>query len=629
MGSYGYAAARTPVLDRLAASAVRFADATAHAPLTYPSHVAILTGRYPGSFGVRLNGMNPLPDSAVTLAERLKAAGYRTGAIVASVIVDRSSGLAQGFDEYDDGIAVQSRDTIALSDLQRPAGEVTAAARTWMARQQEGASRQAPWFLWVHYYDPHLPYDAPAAFAALAPGRPYDGEIAYVDAELGGLLSAIDRERTAVVVTSDHGEALGDHGEPDHGFFLYDATLRVPLIVAAPGLAPRVVTEQVRHLDIAPTIAALAGVSAQQGSDGGESLVPLLRGQTRREVPVSLAESWYPRLHFGWSELRSARVGEWKYVAAPRPELYDLRVDRTETRNVAGDRASVAARLAADVSRIASRFTQGDGVDAARAPQPDAATVERLQALGYVGAFAPVTAGAATGNPADRIADYRRYRDLFNRALGALGRGRAADAALLLQRLVKMNVRAFEAHLYLGNAYAAQRRFDHALGEYDVASQLNPSLSTPHFEAAKVLSSKGEAAEAVARIRRGLELDPQSNYGYYTLGVIHQRAGQWAEAAEAFTRAIALNDRDPRAHANLAGAAMRLGNLDVAAERYERMIALGYQVAAAHFNLGVIAARRGDRAEAERRYRLALEADPKFKPAIDALAKLSGDEPRT
>ena len=238
--------------------------------------------------------------------------------------------------------------------------------RGWPGSRRR-ASRQAPWFLWVHYYDPHLPYDAPAAFAALAPGRPYDGEIAYVDAELGGLLSAIDRERTAVVVTSDHGEALGDHGEPDHGFFLYDATLRVPLIVAAPGLAPRVVTEQVRHLDIAPTIAALAGVSAQQGERPGESLVPLLRGQTRREVPVSLAESWYPRLHFGWSELRSARVGEWKYVAAPRPELYDLRVDRTETRNVAGDRASVAARLAADVSRITSRFTQGDGVDAARA----------------------------------------------------------------------------------------------------------------------------------------------------------------------------------------------------------------------------------------------------------------------
>jgi arylsulfatase A-like enzyme/Tfp pilus assembly protein PilF len=630
LGSYGYATAKTPVMDELSASGVRFADATAHAPLTYPSHAAILTGRYPGSFGIRLNGMNPLPPSAVTLAERMKSAGYRTGAIVASVLVDRSSGLAQGFDEYDDRIAVQSPGTIALSDLQRPAAEITTLATSWIERQQEAANRTAPWFLWVHYYDPHLPYDAPAKFAALTPGRPYDAEIAYVDAELGRLLGAIDRTRTAVVVTSDHGEALGDHGEPDHGFFLYDATLRVPLVVAAPGFAPRVVTEQVRHLDIVPTIVALAGSAlagagsqSPKGDDEGESLVPLLRGQTRREIPVSLAESWYPRLHFGWSELRSARVGEWKYIAAPRPELYDLRVDRAETRNVAGDRASVAARLAADMARIAARFTQPEATTAdARIAQPDAATIERLRALGYVGTFAPVTAGTAAGNPADHIADYRQYRDLFNRALGALGRGRAADAALLLQRLVKLNVRAFEAHLYLGNAYAAQKRFDPALGEYDVASQLNPSSATPHFEAGKVLSSKGEPAEAAARVRRGLELEPQSYYGYYTLGVIHQRAERWAEAADAFTRAIALNDRDPRAHANLAGAAMRLGNVDLARGQSERMIALGYQVAPAQFNLGVIAARRGDRAEAERRYRLALEADPKFTPAIDALAKL-------
>ncbi len=193
VGSYGYAAAKTPVLDRLSASGVRFADATAHAPLTYPSHVAILTGRYPGSFGIRLNGMNPLPASAITLAERLKGAGYRTGAVVASVVIDRSSGLAQGFDDYDDGITVQGRDTIALADLQRPAAEVTTLAKSWIAQQQAAANRQAPWFLWVHYYDPHLPYDAPAKFAALTPGRPYDAEIAYVDAELGRLLSAIDR----------------------------------------------------------------------------------------------------------------------------------------------------------------------------------------------------------------------------------------------------------------------------------------------------------------------------------------------------------------------------------------------------------------------------------------------------
>jgi arylsulfatase A-like enzyme/Tfp pilus assembly protein PilF len=614
LGSYGYKAARTPTLDALAASGVRFADATVHAPLTHPSHAAILTGRYPGSFGIRLNGMDPLPAEATTIAERLQAIGYQTAAVVGSVILDQGYGLGQGFGDYDDAIAGPPRATLAMADLQRNASEVTAIAKQWVS------GRKSSWFLWVHYYDPHLPYRAPARYAEAASGRAYDAEVAYVDAELGLLLQAIDRSRTTVVVTSDHGEALGEHGEPDHGLFLYDATLRVPLIVAGPGVGSRVVREQVRSIDIAPTIAGIAGASWEPHDAGGERLQPLLEGKNRPEVPVSIAESWYPRLHFGWSELRSARVGEWKYIAAPKPELYDLRTDGAEARNVVTARGQVAGRLAAEIQALSSRFAQGPRTPVTT--QPDAATVERLQALGYVGAFAPVTATAGTENPADHIVEYRHYRELFNRALGLLGREQPAEAVAILQRLVKSNVRAFEAHLYLGNAYFMQGKHEAALGEYEVAAQLNPSLSTPHFEAAKVLALTGKTDEAVARARRGLAIEPQSFYGHYTLGVVHQRAGQWKEAFTAFGRAVELNGRDGRARGNLASAAMRVDSLEVARVQFEAMIDLKYQVAPAHYNLGVIAARRGDRAEAVRRYKLALGVDPAFKPAKDALAKL-------
>ena len=662
VGAYGYKGARTPVLDRLAAEGVRFADATAHAPLTHPAHAAILTGRYPSVFGIRLNGMNPLPAGANTVAERLKAAGYRTGAVVASVILERAFGLDQGFDDYDDRIAVRPSAIVATADLQRSAAEVTDAALRWLGpaeprapspeprgprpeprapspesrgprpepraprpetrapRPEPRAPRpepRAPWFLWVHYYDPHLPYTAPPAHQGGAPDRPYDAEIAYVDAELGRLLAAVDRRRTVLVVTADHGESLGDHGEPDHGLFLYDATLHVPLVIAGPSLAPRVVTEQVRSIDLAPTIADLAGLDRDADADG-VSLVPLLRGGVRKDVPVSLAESWYPRLHFGWSELRSARVGEWKYIAAPKPELYDLRSDRAERKNVVQDRAAVAGRLAAEIARLPSAAAK----HAAPAAQPDPATVQRLQALGYVGTVAPVTSGSGGDNPLDRIADYRAYRDLFRRALVLLGEKRPAAAAGILQKLVKTNVRAFEAHLYLGNAYAALSKAEAALGEYDMAGLLNPSLAMPDFEAAKVISGRGDHAAAAARARAGLAKEPRSFYGHYTLGVIHQRAAQWPEALAAFSRAVEINDRDPRAHANLAGAAMRTGDLDLAATHFARMIELKHQVAPAHFNLGVIAARKGDRAEAARRYKLALEADPKFKPAREALDRL-------
>jgi arylsulfatase A-like enzyme/Flp pilus assembly protein TadD len=610
LGSYGYKNARTPVLDRLARDGVRFADATAHAPLTYPSHVAILTGRYAGAFGIKLNGMTPLPDAALTLAERMHDAKYRTGATIGSVIVDRSSGLAQGFDDFDDEIAVASGQMVALADLQRTAEQVTGSAARWIARQR------GPWFFWAHYYDPHLPYAAPARRGA--PSDPYDAEVAYVDEQLGVLLRGIDRSRTIIVVTADHGEALGDHGEEDHGYFVYDSTLHVPMIVAAPEVAPRVVTEQVRSVDIVPTIASLAGLPAGAAGDG-ESLAPLLAGGSRSDVPVSLAESWYPRLHFGWSELRSARVGEWKFIAAPKPELYDLRTDPREARSLVQDRAQVAARLSADLQRITARFASPQTPPPS---QPDAATVQRLQALGYVGAFAPVTASGGTIDPKDRIGEYRIYRTQFNQALGLLGRNRPAAAIPILKQLLKTNVRAFEVHLYLGNAYLMQRNNQTALAEFDVASQLNPALATPHFEAAKALSNSGKVSDAVNRARKGLELEPASFYGHYTLGVIQRRAGQWPDAFASFSRAVELNRRDPRAQSGLASAALRVERFDIAERAFTAMIEAGYQPAPAHYNLGLIAERRGDAAEARRRYNLALKADPTFKPARDALARL-------
>ena len=614
VGAYGYKGAHTPVLDRLAAEGVRFDDATAHAVLTLPAHAAILTGRYPGAYGIRLNGMGSVPSEAITLAERMKGAGYRTGAVVASAVLSQAFGLDQGFDTYDDRIAMEASGTVALADLYRSADQVTATARQWVESQKGG------WFLWAHYYDPHLPYAAPQKYGALTPGRPYDAEVAFTDAEIGRLLSAVDRKRTVVVVTADHGEALGDHGEPDHGFFLYDATLRVPLVIAAPGVAPRVVSEQVRHVDLPATISEMAGLAAPRAAgEDGESLLALVKGGTRKDVPLSLAESWYPKLHFGWSELRSVRSGEWKFVAAPKPELFDLRTDPGEKRNLAHERATIGMRLAGELARITSGFNK---TSAAPAAQPDPETVQRLQSLGYLGALSPAAADSGREDPKDHIAQYREYRVNFSRALSLLGKGATAEAATLLQRLVTMNVRAFEAHLYLGNAYAAQAKVQAALGEYDAASLLNPELATPHFEAAKVLSNNADHASAIVRCRKGINLSPKSDYGHYTLGVIYRRAGRWPEAADAFTRAVELNRANVRARSNLASAAMRLGRLDVASTQFEALVDHGYQVAPSHFNLGIIAARRGDRAEAIRRYELALKSDPAFKPAQDALAKL-------
>jgi choline-sulfatase len=609
IGAYGYKAAATPTLDRLAARGARFSDAIAHVPLTYPSHVALLTGRYPWTIGIKINGTPTMDSGVVTIAEEFAAQGFRTAAFVGSAILDGGLGLDQGFEVYDDDFAPpRGDDRVSMSDLQRPAAAVVTPAIMWIA------SQSARWFAWVHLYDPHLPYAAPGEFAKKSPGRPYDAEISYADAAVGRLLTSVDRERTAIVVTSDHGESLGEHGESDHGFFIYDATLKVPLIIAGGGIPPRTIAEQVRLIDVAPTLLALAGINAARSEGSGVSLVPLLNGETRRDPPVSLAESWYPRLHFGWSELRGARVGEFMYIAAPKPELYDLRADAAQRVNVIDRRGPVAARLATELT-AAPRVVE----TATRSPDPE--TVRRLQALGYVGSFAPVTSGIGA-DPKDHVADYQRYRDLLNRALGSLERGRPAAAVPLLQQLVKLNVRAFEAHQYLGTAYAAADKHDAALGEFEVAVQLNPEGSTARLEMAKLLHRKGDTQRAIAEVQTVLAREPRSFYAWYTLGVINQQARRPLDAFRAFSEATRLNPRDPRAVANMADAALQSGQTVVAREQFERMIALGYRVAPAHFNLGLIAQRSGDRAAAERHFAQALTADPTFKPAKDALAKL-------
>ena len=621
LGAYGHKAARTPALDALAARGARFSDATAHAPLTHPSHAAILTGRYPGAYGIRLNGMTPLPASATTIAERFKAAGYATGAVVASVFLDEAYGLGQGFDTYDDRIVGSGPDA-ALSSLQRRANDVTDRALAWLAGRRAKPER---WFLWVHYYDPHLPYDAPASAASGMANRPYDGEVAFVDQQLGRLLGGIDQARTLVAVTSDHGEALGDHGETDHGYFIYDATLSVPLIIAGPGISPRVVSEQVRSIDIAPTLLELAETyqqpttSNQQPLDG-TSLRPLMNGAARSDVPPSYAESWYPKLHFGWSELRSVRVGEFKYIDAPKPELYDLRTDERELKNIIGDRPQVAARLREELQRIAPDANRPAAAQATATPDPE--TVARLRALGYVGSMAPAASTRGGDDPKDRLTDYLAYRTQFNRALALLSKGQAGEAAALFQSLIKRNVRAFEAHLYLGQAYAAQKKFDAALGEFDASSLLNPSNAQPHFEAARAFAAKGDVAAAVKRASQGLALDPESFHGHYTLGTIRLRANQPTEAAASLSRAVVLNPDDPRARANLGEAAMRLRSFDVAREQFEKLVQLNYRVPEAHFNLGILAEARRDIAAARAHYQAALKADARFEAARKALARL-------
>ena len=379
LGCYGRANAATPVLDALAGRGVRFGTAIAPAPLTGPSHASILTGLVPVRHGVRDNGGYVLPEAVPSMAESFHGAGYRTAAFVSGFPLARRFGLARGFDAYDDHFP-RGRDARRAPYVERDAAATTDAVLRWL---DEGSG---PFFAWVHYYDPHAPYEPPEPWATRFAGRPYDGEVAFVDAQLGRLLDRLGAKGIAansiVLVTADHGESLGEHGEETHGIFVYDATVRVPLVAAGPGLPRGTVSRTLaRLIDVAPTLLDLAGLEALPGTDG-RSLRRAAAGGGPEEP--AYVESLSPLLHLGWSPLHAWRTRRWKLIDAPRAELYDLEADPSERRNVAAEHRDVVDAL----RRPLQAAMAAQGPSAARAV--DAETSERLAALGYLsGATAP------------------------------------------------------------------------------------------------------------------------------------------------------------------------------------------------------------------------------------------------
>ena len=617
------------MLDRLAREGVRFTDATSQAPLTGPAHAALLTGLYPARLGVRDNATTPVPESATTAAEWFKARGYRTGGFVGAFLLTAPYGFAQGFETFDadfpgfsDGLKLQ---------VQRRGDAVVDAAVRWLDQDKGSDTLQGvrpftrPFFGWVHLYDAHAPYDSPAPFAARFKAAPYDGEIAYVDACIGRLIASLERsgrlDRTLVAVVADHGESLGAHGEDEHGMFLYDEVLRIPWIMRLPARmhAGLTIAEQVRAIDVLPTLTTLAG--AAMGSVDGESVTGLLEGMPRRNPPSLYAETFYPKWHYGWSELTSVRGDRWKYIDAPRPELYDLRADPAERVNVSADRGSLRAGMAGELTKIAARFGAAATTDA---PKPDAETLARLRSLGYVGMAAPSTAAGRGRDPKDMIASAEAFRRGISRAMDAIARNQPAAAIAQLTPLLAVNDRSYELHLFLGDAYTATQQFDKALGEYAAARLLNPRSAAPLLSGARAYLAQGDTTRAMQQTDEAAAIEPGSGDVRVVRGTIHERAGRMPQALAEYAAAVSANGSDQQARARLASLAMRTRQFDVARPQFEALLRMGYRPSRMHFGLAQIAEATGDTALAITEYREAIRLEPSFADARTALARLGG-----
>ena len=625
LAPYG-AAFETAAASRLAREGVVFEHAVSQVPLTLPSHASLFTGLYPARHNVRDNGGFVLGNESTTLAERFMAAGYKTAAFVSAYVLHSSWGIGQGHETYDDFFDYAGLESRSLTDVERPAAPVVDAALAWL-RQPRRAEH--PFYLWVHIFDPHLPYAPPEEYRRKAP-TPYAGEVMYADAQVARLLDALDtmgvRRNTIVVYLSDHGEALGEHGEPTHGIFLYGATLAVPLIIAPPpggslgsprlALAGRRVRGLARLVDVTPTLLDLAGLPVPSGFDG-VSLLPMVaqEGVSAESSspadpadalagPVSYAETYYPRFHYNWSELVTLETARWRYVHAPRPELYDVRKDPQELHDVTDQHPAIAATLARHLESM--NLERGSGEPTPSKLDPEA--LARLQALGYVGgADSPRT--RRTGPRPDPKDGLPLLQELLQ-AQTERDAGRLDEALRRLEALTQKDPENPAVYVTLTSVHDRRKDHEGAIRAAKRAVALDSQSAVAVLNLAFAFHAAGRQDEAATGFERVLSLDPENLKALLVLGEIHQARGDREKAFALYQRAVKAAPRLASARISLGAVALELNRPDVAEEALKQAVALGGKQPDLHFNLGVLAEERGQRVVAMREYRAEVAAYP-------------------
>jgi arylsulfatase A-like enzyme/Tfp pilus assembly protein PilF len=614
VGAYGATTGLTPTLDRLAGEGWRFETTYAHVPLTLPSHATLMTGAYPFVNGVRDNGSFRFDGSRPTLAGTLKGAGYRTGAFVASFVLDARFGLNAGFDVYDDKYGSRSAGG-SLSVTERPADKVLDAAVKWIA--DAGAAAQQPWFAWAHLYDPHEPYDPPEPYHTRYAPDGYSGEIAFADAQLGAALDRLTRQghlgRTLIVVAADHGESLGEHQERTHGLFAYDSTLKVPLVIWAPSaIQPRAITAPARLVDVMPTVLDLAGIDAPVPS--GQSLRPLAGGDAQGNDRASYFEALNANLTRNWAPLAGVVAQGFKLIDLPIPELYDLRADPAETTNVYARRQDVAKPLERqlDTLRAGARPAAPSAVD------PD--TAQRLRSLGYVVAPAdkPARSYTARDDPKTLVALNNR----LDEALDAFRSGNAAAAERGLNEIIAARRDFTVAYDRLALLYRDTGRIQQAIALLESAARQSIADAASLAALGGYLQEVGKFDRSVEVLQAALKLNPAEMEAYEKLGVTYTRMGRHADAHRMFDHMLSVAPNSATTLNNLGSLYLTERRYMEAADALTRAIAIDPGMANAYNGLGVAYAQLGQTGRAVEQWRKALALRPDLADARENLARV-------
>ena len=624
LGCYGYHRAETPNMDRLAETGILFKNTTCQVPLTLPSHSSIFTGTYPFYHGVRDNGGFYLESDRTTLAEVLKENGMATSAFVGAFVVDSRWGLDQGIDYYYDNFDFTEYKRVSLDSVQRKGGKVIEAFFEWFEKNY-----QKRFFSWIHLYDPHTPYEPPepykTRFSKWDWGL-YDGEIAYVDDLIGKVLDKLMErdvlEKTLIVIVGDHGESLGQHKEPTHGFFVYDAAISVPLIMHLPSryLRGKKVNARVETVDIMPTLLHILGLPLPSEIQG-KSLLPLILDKNSNQERFAYSETYYPRYHFGWSELKSLQNSRYKYIQAPRPELYDIVNDPNELTNIYRQKIRIGKQFEQNLNSLLQKMS-AEGIEEKGPQKLDEEAIEKLKALGYVGGFTSQSKLSKTrdlSDPKDKI-------HLFNKikmAEGNFAEDKLDEALETITDVIEEDPLIKEARRVRARIFLKLDRLEEAIEECKEALKLDPEYEAAIFSLAHAYKRLKKYEEAIAGYERLMQLDPRDYKPAYNLGEIYMKMDDVDKAIFYLQKAIKLEpERSSMAH-NLLGTAYLEKKMTEQAEmEFRKALEMRLHIPDGHYHLALVYEERNEIRKAVEEYKKEIELHPAAWPAHFNLAKL-------
>jgi arylsulfatase A-like enzyme/uncharacterized protein HemY len=587
---YGFPYVETPTMDLFASKGVLFEKCIAQTPLTLPSHTSLLTGTLPLFHGVRDNGGFLVPQELLTLAEVFKEKNYQTSAFVASYVLDSKWGLNQGFDYYFDKFDLSKYKTISLGNVQRRGDEVIDEALKWL-----DLHKQEQFFSWIHLYDPHTPYEPPSPFSEKYPNRPYLGEIAYTDSLLGRLWGYLEQnnltDNTILVFTSDHGESLGEHEESTHGFFIYQEGIHVPLIFVTPfkGLQGIRRSGVVALVDIMPTILEMDGEVIPHQIQG-RSLLPLFFNEDGNGDSFSYAETYYPRLHYGWSDLKSIQEGRFKLIIAPELELYDLIDDPDEKTNLVSTHPEDTRRL----MRTAEQYIEESSQEAFDIDYHhiDEETRQKLAALGYIGTFSDQSSleGRVLGNPKEKIVIFNR----LSRTKELMLEEKYEEAVALINQIIEEDPDVIDAYFTLGNLYFKKREFDKALNSFLQVLDKRPGDAFTIINISNSYMGMGEIEEADKFVMSVIDSIPPDSQLYYVLGNIKNLKEDHEEAIKYYKECIKLNPSSASAYSALGGVYVVQKRFDDAEHYLQKANEINPEMRNLHYHWALLHEEKGD-----------------------------------